>query len=283
MYPRFLLSILCTLIFTLPTFAQVPWQFRWQKGQTLTYKIKLTSRRSSRRLKKAANTSKFAKAQDLVNRWQVADVDNKGVATLSMTIVAMRNEQKRANGETLLFDSQNLDKSTPELRETMSKFIGQTAAVVRVDGYGRLIDVKQGSAASYEAEPPFLVVFPEAKAAVGQAWRRPFEVTLDPPYGTGEKLKAEQRYSCKKIEAGQATLGVQTEFKMLPEIPRERIPLLQRDTEGEIVFDLQTGRLIAAQLFTSTRRSKIIRARGAVVSVQERLPGASWFPDPSPV
>ena len=39
---------------------------------------------------------------------------------------AMRNEQKRANGETLLFDSQDLDKSTPELREQMSKYIGQT-------------------------------------------------------------------------------------------------------------------------------------------------------------
>ena len=33
-----------------------------------------------------------------------------------MSLTAMRNEQKRTNGETMLFDSQNLDKSAPELR-----------------------------------------------------------------------------------------------------------------------------------------------------------------------
>src|SRR5207253_932922 len=128
--------------------------------------------------------------------------------------------QKRGNGETLLFDSQNLDKSTPELREVMSKFIGQTAAVVKLDGFGRVLDVKQGNPASFEAEPPFVLVFPEAKAAVGQAWKRAFNVVLDPPYGTGEKVPAEQRYECNKIDAGKATLALKTLFPKLPESAR---------------------------------------------------------------
>jgi hypothetical protein len=40
MFTRYLTSIACILLFTAPTFAQIPWQFNWQKGQTLTYKIK---------------------------------------------------------------------------------------------------------------------------------------------------------------------------------------------------------------------------------------------------
>jgi hypothetical protein len=242
-----LLAVTCILFFAVPAFAQLPWQFHWQKGQTLTYKIKhVTSVVET--LEKGINTSNSQ--LDLVNRWQVAEVDAKGVATLTMTLVSMRNEQKRASGDTLLFDSQNLEKSTPELREQMGKFIGQTVAVVRLDGYGRVIEVKQGNAASFEAEPPFLIVFPDAKAAAGQAWKRPFNVVLEPPFGTGEKVQADQRYDCTKIDAGKATLLVKTEFKTMPDNARERLPLLQKDVEGEIVFDLPRGRLISARLHT---------------------------------
>ncbi len=247
MFTRSLLSITCLFAVALPGFAQVPWQFHWEKGQTLTYKIKhVTSVIET--LEKGLNTSNSQ--LDLVNRWEIAEVDAKGIATLNMTLVSMRNEQKRANGETLLFDSKNLQKSTPELREQMSKFIGQTIAVVRLDGFGRVIEVKQGNPTSFEAEPPFLIVFPNAKAAVGQAWKRPFTVVLEPPFGTGEKLEVDQRYDCRKIDAGKATLGIKTEFKTMPDNARERLPLLQKDVEGEIIFDLQKGVLLSAQLHT---------------------------------
>ncbi|MSQ93569.1 MAG: hypothetical protein EXR98_03320 [Gemmataceae bacterium] len=242
---RYLLAAALLLAFTSPTFAQVPWQFQWKKGQTLTYKIKhVTS------VVEVVETTKNTSSSnlDLVNRWQVVDLDDKGIATLSMTLVSMRNEQKRASGDTLLFDSQNLEKSTPELRDQMNKFIGQTVAVIRLDGYGRLIDVKQGSAATFEAEPPFVVVFPNAKAAAGQAWRRPYNLVLDPPYGTGEKFEAEQRYECKKIETGKATVSVGTTFKTMPDNARDRLPMLQKEVQGNAVFDLTAGRLISARL-----------------------------------
>lgn len=245
MFPRILLAIACMLIAASPSVAQLPWQFKWSKGQSLTYRIKhITSVVET--LEKGTNKSESN--LELVNRWSVIDVDAKGIATMSLTLVSMRNEQKRANGETMLFDSQNLEKSTPELREQMVKFIGATVAQVRLDEYGRVIDVKQGNAANFDVEPPFVVVFPEAKAAVGQAWRRPFKLTLDPPYGTGEKFDVEQRYDCRKIEGGKATVGIKTEFKTMPDNARERLPLLQKEIEGEVVVDLQAGRLISARL-----------------------------------
>ena len=247
MFSRTLLAIACLITITAPTFAQLPWKFQWEKGKSLTYKIKHTTA-VVETLEKGTNTSNSQ--LDLVNRWNVNDIDDKGIATLSMTLVSMRNEQKRGNADPLLFDSQNLEKSTPELREQISKFIGQTLAVVRIDGYGRVLEVKQGNASSFETEPPFIVVFPDAKAAAGQAWRRPFNFALEPPYGTGEKFQAEQRYDCKKIDGPKATLSVKTEFKAMPDNARERLPFLQKDIEGEIVFDLQAGRLISARLNT---------------------------------
>jgi hypothetical protein len=245
MLTRCLLAIALVLTAASAAFAQASWQFRWEKGQTLTYKMKhVTSV-----VEVVENTKNTTQSSlDVVNRWQIGEVDAKGIATMTLTLVAMRNEQKRANGETLLFDSQNLDKSTPELREQMNKFIGQPLAVLRVDGFGRVHEVKQGSAAAFEAEPPFVVIFPVAKPEAGQAWRRPYSVVLDPPFGTGEKYQAEQRYECKKIEAGKASLTLATEFKSMPDNARERLPLLQKDLQGEFVFDVPAGRLISARM-----------------------------------
>ncbi len=245
MFTRCLLSAALFLPAVSPVFAQGAWQFRWQKGQTLTYKIKhVTSV-----VEIVGNTKNATQSSlDLVNRWQVGEFDANGVATMSLTLVSMRNEQKRANGETLLFDSKDLDKSTPELREQMNKYIGKTLAVIRVDSVGRVLEVKQGSASAFEAEPPFVVVLPDGKPAAGQAWQRRYNVVLDPPLGTGEKYQAQQRYECKKIEAGKASLSLATEFKTMPDNARERLPLLQKDLKGDIVFDVQAGRLISARL-----------------------------------
>jgi hypothetical protein len=245
MLTRCLLAIALVLTAASSAFAQASWQFRWEKGQTLTYKIKhVTSV-----VEVVENTRNTTQSSlDLVNRWQVGEVDAKGIATMTLTLVAMRNEQRRANGETLLFDSQNPDKSTPELREQMNKYIGQTLAVLRVDSFGSVHEVKQGSASAFAAEPPFVVVFAEGKPAAGQRWGRAYNVVLDPPFGTGEKFQAEQRYECKKIDAGKASVTLATTFKTMPDNARERLPLLQKDLQGEIVFDVQAGRLISARL-----------------------------------
>lgn len=245
MFRRAVLSVIALLSAGLPSFAQTPWQFRWQKGQTLTYKIKHNTS-VVEVVDKTTNTS--SSALELVNRWEVTDLDNKGVATMTMTLVSMRNEQKRGSGDALLFDSQNLDKSTPELREQMKKYIGATVAQLRVDGYGRVVDVKQGNAATFDAEPPFVVVFPAANAEAGQAWRRPFNLVLDPPYGTGEKYEAEQRYECKAIAKNVASINVSTTFKTMPDNARERVPMLQKEVQGRVFFNVARGVLISAEL-----------------------------------
>src|SRR5262245_55431984 len=99
--------------------------FRWRKGRTLTYK---PDHATNVEEFAEGSTVKSASKFSVTKRWQVVDVDAKGAATLHMSLVAMRNEQTRPNGEVLLFDSGALDKSTPELKEQMNKYIGQTVA-----------------------------------------------------------------------------------------------------------------------------------------------------------
>ena len=216
------------------------WRFQWQQGQVLNYRVEHSTDVAETVGGKMTRT--MAKV-DLVKRWEVLSVDSEGTATIRLSITAMRNEQTRPNGEKLLFDSQALDKSTPELREQMSKFIGQPVAVLRVDRHGKAIEVKQGVASRFEAEPPFALTLPTSQVQAGQSWNRTYNITLDPPHGTGEKHPAQQQYNCTKVDGGLATFSLSTALSKTPATKADELPLLQKMPNGEIVFDLQRGRL----------------------------------------
>jgi hypothetical protein len=237
--------VLATLALSASTAtAQPAWQFRFQKGQDLVYRVRHQTAVTEI---VQGSASESASTLDVVKRWKFTDVDAAGTATMDLSIERMRNEQKRPGGEVLLFDSANLDKSTPELKG-MAKFLGTTIASIRVDKHGRVVEVKAGPKAKYEAEPPFVVVLPEAQAAAGQSWSRPFTISLDPPLGTGEKHEAEQVSACSKIEVGKATLTVTTKLKAAPESPQELVPLVQKLLQGQVVIDLTAGRIESVQL-----------------------------------
>src|SRR5438874_2695880 len=96
------------------------WYFRWQPRQVLNYRVDhVTS------VTEMVGGSRIEAASELavIKRWQVLAVDAQGTATLQLSLTAMRNKQTRADGEVLLFDSANLDKSNPEMREQLTKFI----------------------------------------------------------------------------------------------------------------------------------------------------------------
>src|SRR5262245_10001371 len=172
---RAVILVLAFQATTLPAAAQdAPWRFQWRKGETLTYRANhVTTVQEVVDGAKAETQSKLT----LVKQWRVTDVDSNGVATLNLSLAALRHEQIRPNGEKLLFDSADLEKSTPELKQ-LSQHIGKTLAILRMDGFGRIVEVKEGSAAKYEAEPPFALVLPNVAPKERQAWLRPYNVVL---------------------------------------------------------------------------------------------------------
>ena len=90
-----------------------------------------------------------------------------------------------------------------------------------------------------------LIAVPPKEIAL---WLRPYSVTLEPPYGIGEKFEATQRCKCTKIAGGKATLEVTNQFKAMPESVRDHVPLIQKLTEGQVTFDLQAGRVLGVEL-----------------------------------
>jgi hypothetical protein len=223
--------------------ATTGWRFRWPQGQTLVYTVEQITTASET---VGGKTNESKTKLNLTKRWQVVAVDAQGVATLHMSLDALRMETTLPNNEVLLFDSANQDKSHPQLREQMIKFIGQPLAVLRVDSYGQVLEVKEskyGPASKYQNELPFTLVLPQTAPNPGQSWQRPYQVTLDPPQGAGEKYDAVQKCVCKAVANGTATLGVSNLVTKPPAALADQAPLLQLQPEGEVVFDVQAGRL----------------------------------------
>lgn len=223
-------------------------RFHWQTGQILSYAVE-----QSTTVSETLSGDKFETTQkiNLVKRWQVLNVDAAGVATLQMSLSALRSETKTPRGDVIAFDSAAPEKSEPKIREEMAKYVGVPLAVLRLDTLGRVIEVKEskfGPASRYDSEPPFVVVLTPAGMQPGQAWERNYTITIEPPQGTGEKFEAVQKYDCKSVQNGAATLSMTTVMKSLPKTLTEQEPLLRLQPEGEVVFDLQSGRLHSARL-----------------------------------
>jgi hypothetical protein len=245
MKPRWIVTLVATLILAGGVRAQTPaWHFHWKQGQVLTYRIEHVTKATE-----AVGRDRFEVSSklNLVKRWQVQGIDDKGVATLQMSVVAMRNEQIRPNGDVLLFDSTHPDKSTPGLKEQMAKYVGKTLAVLRVDGQGKVVEVIKGSAAQFESDPPLSLRLPQGTPVPGQSWERLYQITLEPPYGTGEKYKGTQRCTVTKIADGLALIQLATKLQM-PDNVSERVPLLQKQPHGTIVFNVNAGRVQRAEM-----------------------------------
>ncbi len=240
------LAVMTGLLMATAALAQAPaWRFHWQPGQVLTYRVEQsTSAAEVIGGKKTETASKLASTK----RWQVLAVDPTGVATLQLSLTALRIETTTPSGEVLLFDSADPKGSNPQMREQLSKYVGSPLAVLRVDGLGKVVEVKDtkfGPASRFESEPPFVVTLPERPRPT---WERTYKVTLEPPQGTGEKFDAVQTYTARAATDKVVTIGLSTALKTAPAAAADQIPLLQMQPQGEITFDAANGRLEKAQL-----------------------------------
>jgi len=93
-----------------------------------------------------------------------------------------------------------------------------------------------------------VITLPEKAVSAGGSWERNYQVTMEPPQGTGEKYDAVQRYVAKAVAGNDVTVSLTTTMKTQPEAAADQIPLLQLQPEGEVVFDAATGRLKSAAL-----------------------------------
>lgn len=250
--PGMLAVLAGCLTSAVPAQAQMAGRFRWEKDSILTYRVEhVTTVLDEVEGKKNKATTKLNETK----RWQVLGVDKDGVGTLQLSLTAMRLELTRTDGESLLFDSAAPEKSYPQMREQLSKFVGVPLVILRVDTCGKVVEVKQskfGPASRFESEPPFVIVLP-ADGKPASTWERSYRITLEPPQGAGEKLDAVQMYRISSTDIGGEVvtshrIDLTTLVKNLPAAAADQVPLLQYQPSGQVTFDVAHGRMQRAEL-----------------------------------
>ena len=227
-------------------------RFKFQKGETLAYHLVQTTDVTEIVLDEKTNKpveTAVATKVDLVRHWKVAEVDDKGTATLELSIASMRGERKAGTDEDV-FDSAKPDDLN---KSEMAKHVGPVLAILRIDAQGKLVEVKEskvGPAARFAVELPFKLTLPDAEPKTGEAWDRSYTIQLDPPLGTGEKYAAGQKYTCQEPKGGFLTVGLTTSIKDQPAQASDQIPLLPMTQEGVLFFHAPTGRYYGARLRT---------------------------------
>ena len=245
--PRYIAAIAVFAFATVNASAAEPLRFKWQVGQVQTYKV--TQQTVIQETTLDAKTEKPVVSEARTNlaltrQWIVKEVDAAGVATLVMQITAVRNEFKKPDGTTDLRDS-----SAPEQAKEMADYLNKPVVVVRVDGQGKLVEVKEvksGSAARLNAELPFRFVLPDSGPAVGQTWERAFSYKT----GADDNYDFVQKYECKSVKDGLATIGVTTGLKAPAKTAGEQVPLVPMFWSGDVYFNALAGKFHAARLTT---------------------------------
>jgi Family of unknown function (DUF6263) len=229
------IAAFAVLVVLAPAQAQETENFRFKKGQVLDYSVMQTTRAVDAN---SEGKSELSSRMEHTKRWQVLDVDQAGVATLQLSIVQMKWRQQLPNGESMEFDTGKPDQGSKGLREKMAAYIGKPLAVIRLDQTGRVVEVKsaQGPASRFDHELPFTILLPGKPLEVGHKWTRDYQITLDPPLGTGEKYEAQQTYTVKSSGKGQAKITLETTIKNPPPNAGDKIPLLQLQPKGEVTF-----------------------------------------------
>src|SRR5262249_38655054 len=176
------------------------WRFRWQPGQVLPYRVEQVTTVTE---VVGGNKVEMTAKVTVLKHWRGLGGGAPGGGTLKLALAAVRKRPNRPHGRRLLYDSSTPDKSPPELREQMAKYVGQPLAVLRVDGQGQVVEVKQGEANRFESDLPFLMTLPATVPAAGGSWERAFKVTPEPPQGSGQ-YAAVQKDVCGKAGASAA-------------------------------------------------------------------------------
>ncbi len=215
--------------------------FKWTKGQALLYKVEHNTLATEII---ADSKTEFKNQLELTKKWTIDDVSKDGIATLTLIVEAIKMQNTNPKGEVMAFDSANPKEATPQLKEQLEKYIGTKIATITMDSQGRVRSVKEsnfGAASKYEIELPFAVVLPAGEIKKGLAWLRNFNITLEPPQGTGEKYETSQKYECIAIDKEKIKLQVTTELKNTPATVADQLPLLPFLVEGEVTLDSNKG------------------------------------------
>ena len=179
--------------------------------------------------------------------WKIRDVDAAGNITFDHSVERVEMWNSVEGRQEVHYDS--ADGMTPPAEfSTVAATVGKVLATIKIDPHGRILERNNAQAQFNPGIGEVTIPFPNIPVKAGNTWSIPDELKLPLEDGTIKKIQTRQQYKLEKVEAGVATITLQTQVLTPINEPKVQSQLVQRLQRGTIKFDLDAGRLIHKQL-----------------------------------
>jgi hypothetical protein len=182
-----------------------------------------------------------------VKSWRVTDMLPKGNIEFVSVVERVHMLNQLPDHDAVEYDSA-LDKTPPAGFEEVAKTIGVPLIEITMTPRGKIERRKwKAPTAQADEDAPIALRLPDKPVAIGDTWDEPFEVKVGLEDGTSRQIQTRRHHELKSVARGIATIEVS--YQVLSPIDSFiEYQLVQRLMDGEVQFDINSGRVVSQQM-----------------------------------
>jgi hypothetical protein len=219
-------------------------RYKFSLGDELRYEA---THRASIRSTIDQTTQAAQTKTDSVKLWKITDVLPNGDIELMNVVERVRMVNQLPDRDPTEFDSAR-DATPPPGFEDAARAVGVPLSVLRITPRGRIVarDVKVRQQ-SVEQDAPVVLRLPNKPVTIGETWDDPFDVKVTLENGGTKIVQTRRRHKLTAVSNGIAT--IQVTYQVLSPIDAiAECQLVQRLMEGEVKFEIESGRVVNQQM-----------------------------------
>ena len=222
-------------------------RYRFKAGETIRWQVEHRARvtttvsGSTQTAETLSRSIKVWRVKEMAAAPQPAVIFEHMVENVEM-------RQKISGREEVVYNSAT-DVVAPAGFEAAAQSVGVVLARVTMDLRGVIVNREGDATTEAEAQSPLTIPLPEEEIPVGHTWYAPSETTVKLSSGESRVIKLRQRCTLAEVRDGIAKIEVESQvITPIREEPEIEAQLIQRQSAGELQFDLKAGRLLAQRL-----------------------------------
>jgi hypothetical protein len=219
-------------------------RYKLGTGEVLRYEA---SHRASIRSTIDKTTQEAQTRTDSVKLWKVTDVLPNGEIEVMNVVESVHMKNQLPDHDPTEYNSQR-DTTPPPGYEGAARAIGVPLSMVRLTPSGEVVrrDIKVRQQTADE-DAQIVLRLPDKPVAIGESWDEPFEPKVTLEKGGTKSIQTRRHHKLAAVEDGIATIEVKYQI-LSPVDAHIECQLVQRLMEGEVKFDIATGRVVSQQM-----------------------------------
>lgn len=209
---------------------------RWRAVQLVTVDTKIRG------------TGQTAKTRSVsLKSWRVSDVDDAGNATFVYQVDEVDMWQAVSGQREVKYNSRT-DDNPPREYAHVADSVAVPLARITLSPTGRMVRRENKHRQFSPNTTELAIPLPDEPVRVGAKWHVTDESRVRLEDGRVQRVQMKHVFTLEKVVAGLATIRMHTEVLSPVNDPKVEAQLVQKLQNGQIMFDLDAGRMLSKQI-----------------------------------